>query len=117
MSKRRSQGSLESEVLATLWAAAGPLNPEEVRTRLEPDLAYTTIQTILVRLYEKGIVERRLTGRRYSYSPLLDESGLVARRMQNLLEKEGDLDGVLSRFVATLDDEQAAALRRALEKG
>jgi hypothetical protein len=35
--------------------------------------------------------------------------------MRSLLDAEGDLDGVLSRFVATLDDEQAAALRRILE--
>jgi hypothetical protein len=34
--------------------------------------------------------------------------------MRTLLEAERDTDGVLSRFVATLDDDQAAALRRVL---
>lgn len=114
MSDRRRQGSLETEILAALWSADGPLTPEEVRSSLGRPLAYTTVQTILVRLHEKGAVERRLQGRAYAYSPLLDEKDLAARRMRTLLESEGDLDGVLSRFVATLDHKQAAALRRVL---
>jgi predicted transcriptional regulator len=115
LSDRRRQGSLEAEILAALWSAPGPLTPEEVRSSLDEKLAYTTVQTVLVRLHDKGVVERRPQGRAYAYSPLLDEKDLAARRMRSLLDAEGDLDGVLSRFVATLDDEQAAALRRILE--
>jgi predicted transcriptional regulator len=114
LSDRRRQGSLETEILATLWSANGPLTPEEVRSRLGQPLAYTTVQTVLVRLHDKGVLERRPQGRAYAYSPLLDEKDLAARRMRTLLESEGDLDGVLSRFVATLDQNQAAALRRVL---
>jgi predicted transcriptional regulator len=115
LSVRRRQGSLEAEILAALWAADGPLTPEEVRSRLTQELAYTTVQTVLVRLCDKGVLQRRSHGRAYAYSPLLDEKDLAARAMRTLLDSEGDLDGVLSRFVATLDDGQAAALRRVLE--
>ena len=115
MSHRRRQGSLETEILAALWSAEGPLTPGDVRSSLDERLAYTTVQTVLVRLYEKGAVERRPHRRGFAYSPLLDEADLAARRMRTVLEAEGDLDGVLSRFVATLDDDQAAALRRVLE--
>ena len=114
MSDRRRRGSLETEILAALWSAEGALTPEEVRSSLAEPLAYTTVQTVLVRLHEKGAVERRLKGRAYAYSPLLDEKDLAARRMRTLLESESDLDGVLSRFVAALDQDQAAALRRVL---
>lgn len=114
MPDRRRQGSLETEILAVLWSADGPLTPEDVRSSLDETLAYTTVQTVLVRLYEKGVVERQLHGRAYAYSPLLDDKDLAARRMRTLLEAERDTDGVLSRFVATLDDDQAAALRRVL---
>jgi predicted transcriptional regulator len=114
LSHRRRQGSLETEILAALWSADGPLTAEDVRSRLDQTLAYTTVQTVLVRLYEKGVIDRRPQGRAYAYSPLLDEKDLAARRMRTLLAAEGDLDGVLSRFVATLDDDQAAALRRIL---
>lgn len=114
MSDRRRQGSLEAEILAALWSADEPLTPEEVRSGLAEELAYTTVQTVLVRLFDKGVVQRRGRGRAYVYSPLLDEKDLAARGMRALLEAEGDLDGVLSRFVATLDDAEDAALRRAL---
>ena len=114
MSDRRSQGALEAEILAALWSADGPLTAEEVRAQLGHELAYTTVQTVLVRLYDKAILERHAHGRAYAYSPLMDEKDLAARRMRTLLEAERDLDGVLSRFVATLDDDQAAALRRVL---
>jgi predicted transcriptional regulator len=97
-----------------LWSADGPLTPEEVRSTLGDALAYTTVQTVLVRLHDKGVVERFPQGQAYAYSPLLDEKDLTARRMRVLLDAERDLDGVLSRFVATLDDNQAAALRRVL---
>lgn len=114
MSDRRSQGSLEAEILAALWSTDAPLTPEEVRSALGRDLAYTTVQTVLVRLCDKGILQRRPHGRAYAYSPLLDEKDLAAQKMRHLLDAEGDLDGVLSRFVAALDDEQSAALRRVL---
>ena len=51
---RRAKGSLESEVLAALWAAERPLTAGDVAAALDGDLAYTTVQTILVRLHGKG---------------------------------------------------------------
>jgi predicted transcriptional regulator len=115
LSGRRRQGSLEAEILATLWSADTALTPDQVRSRLAQELAYTTVQTVLVRLFDKGVIERSPHGRAYAYSPVLDERDLTARSMRALLEAEGDLDGVLSRFVAALDDEQASALRRVLK--
>ncbi|MGH3743296.1 MAG: BlaI/MecI/CopY family transcriptional regulator [Mycobacteriales bacterium] len=113
---RRAKGALEAEVLAALWAADGPMTPDEARTAIDGDLAYTTVQTILVRLHEKGAVRRTPHGRGYAYAPVLDESGLVARRMRQLLDGEGDRAGVLSRFVSELRPADEAALRRALRR-
>jgi predicted transcriptional regulator len=107
---------LEAEVLATLWAADEALSPDEVRRRLDSELAYTTVATILARLCEKGAVSRSMTGRGYSYAPILDHAALTARRMQALLEDESDRAGVLSRFVASLDSEALGALRRAMAR-
>ena len=114
MPGRRRQGSLEAEVLATLWSADGPLTPEEVRSTIDDGLAYTTVQTVLVRLHDKRVVERHARGRAFAYSPLLDERDLTVRRMRTLLDTEADVDSLLSRFVATLDATQAAALRRVM---
>lgn len=112
--RRRQPGALEAEVLAALWAAEGPLSPEEVRGALGRDLAYTTVATILGRLVDKGAVARTARGRGFVYAPLLDEAGIAARRMQAVLEGEDDRAGVLSRFVAGLDPAGLAELRRAI---
>jgi len=111
---RRAKGALEAEVLAALWAADAPMTPDEARTTIDGDLAYTTVQTILVRLHDKGAVTRMPRGRGYAYAPVLDESDLVARRMRQLLDNEDDRASVLSRFVSELRPTDEAALRRAL---
>ena len=66
---RRAPGELEADVLAALWRANEPLTPGEVREHLGSTLAYTTVMTILTRLYEKGSVTRRRVGRAFVYTP------------------------------------------------
>lgn len=110
MSKRRAPGSLESEVLATLWAAQRPVTAGEVVDALADGLAYNTVQTILTRLYAKGAVRREQLGRAHAYTPVLDDAGLAANRMHAMLDRGGDHVAVLSRFVGTLTPEQEATL-------
>lgn len=114
---RRAPGTLEAEVLAALWAADEPLTPDDVRAALDRDLAYTTVNTILTRLHDKGAVGRQPRGRGYCYFPVMDHQGLTARRMRALLDGHADQAGVLSRFVDSLDPKSVAALRRALGGG
>jgi predicted transcriptional regulator len=110
MAGRRAKGSLESEVLAALWAADSPLTAAEVADALGDDLAYNTVQTILVRLHAKGAVRRELSGRAHAYTPVLDDAGLAANRMQAMLDKGGDHAAVLARFLHTLTAEDEATL-------
>ena len=107
---RREKGSLETEVLAALWAAHDPMTPGDVVHAIDSELAYTTVQTILVRLHAKGAVEREHAGRAFAYRPVLDDAGLAAHRMQAVLDKGGDHVAVLRRFVHTLSTEDEAAL-------
>ncbi len=113
---RRAKGSLESEVLAALWAADGPLTAGDVADTLEGDLAYTTVQTILTRLHGKGAVRRELTGRAHAYTPVLDDAGLAADRMRAMLEKGADHAAVLTRFLRTLTPEDEATLAGLLDQ-
>jgi predicted transcriptional regulator len=46
----------------------------------------------------------------------VNESRLVADRMHGHLRRAGDCSGVLSQFVAALSPEEAAELRRILER-
>ncbi|MFJ5532780.1 BlaI/MecI/CopY family transcriptional regulator [Streptomyces sp. NPDC093261] len=113
-SGRRARGELESSVLATLWAAEGPLTARQVRERLPGDLAYTTVLTILSRLYDKGMLVRRRKGRGYTYEPARDEASHTAERMRTLLERGSDREAVLTRFVSELSEQDEQLLQRLL---
>jgi predicted transcriptional regulator len=116
---RRASGELEAAVLAVLQAAGSALTPGEVQQRLgeRPGggrLAYTTVVTILSRLYAKGVLTRSRPGRAYSYAPVADEPGLAARRMRSVLEAETDREAVLARFVSGMSPADEQLLRRML---
>ena len=110
MRRRRPNGSLESEVLAALWAAERPLTAADVVAALGGELAHTTVQTILTRLHAKAAVSRESVGRAHAYTPVLDEAGLAAKRMRAMLDKSDDHASVLSRFLHSLTPEDASTL-------
>ncbi|MGX1855305.1 BlaI/MecI/CopY family transcriptional regulator [Streptomyces sp. NPDC055299] len=113
-SGRRARGELESGVLATLWAADGPLTAAQVNERLPGDLAYTTVLTILSRLVDKGLVTRSKAGRGYAFTPARDEATHTAGQMRSLLEHGSDREAVLSRFVDELSADDERLLQRLL---
>lgn len=116
MSTRRPLGTLESEVLEVLWAADAPLTPAEVLERLDGRLAYTTVMTVLTRLWQKGLVDRDKVGRAFAYRASISEAGFIADRMHSALASSGDRTGTMSRFVDSLDSRQREQLRQLLEE-
>jgi predicted transcriptional regulator len=116
VSRRRESGGLESEVLATLWAAEKPLTAGDVVDALGGGLAYTTVQTILARLHGKGAVHREQVGRAHAYTPVLDKAGLAANRMRAMLDRGGDHAAVLTRFLGTLTPDEEATLANLLAR-
>lgn len=111
MTQRRPMGSLEASVLDVLWKSADPLTPADVQAKLDGDLAYTTVMTILTRLWKKGTVERTRTGRAYAYSPAVTQAEFLAERMRGQLRRTKDHSAVLSQFVDKLSQKDTAALR------
>lgn len=77
-------GSLEAAIMKVMWAARSPLAVRDVLERLNrrrsPQLAYTTVMTVMSRLADKGILERRLVGRSYVYEPVVDDAAAIAVR-------------------------------------
>lgn len=106
-------GSLEREVMDVLWAA-GDLAVREVQTRLPRDVAYTTVMTTLDRLFKKGILSRRRSGRAFRYSPALTRAELqtlvAGRVLSSLLQaREGVALPVLSNLVESVGAEAGGA--------
>ena len=112
---RRPDGALEHDVLEVLWLADGPLLPADVRERLGERLAYTSVATVLSRLFAKGLIERRPVGRAFVYWPVIDESQLAAQRIDDLLDGASDRSKVLARFVGGLSSRDARLLRQLLD--
>ncbi|MET7785193.1 BlaI/MecI/CopY family transcriptional regulator [Streptomyces sp. NPDC005248] len=111
--RKRGQGELEAQVLAVLRSANGPATAGWVQEHLDGGLAYTTVITILSRLYEKKCVTRARQGRSYTWTSASDEAGLAALRMRRVLDGERDREAVLARFVSALspgDEERLRAL-------
>ena len=101
-------------MLAVLWASDGPLTPNEVQERLGRPLAYTTVATILIRLAEKGMVDRARAGRGYCYRPVVEEVDHVTEQIRRVLDVSGDHSVALRGLVDSLSPDEEAELLRLL---
>jgi predicted transcriptional regulator len=79
--------ALELEALKVLWADQEELTVAKVREAMKPDsrLAYTTVLTLLERLFRKGLVTRRKRGRGYSYRPALERDAALDIALDRLV--------------------------------
>lgn len=100
--------------MAYLWTTSAPATPAEVHQAIAPDLAYTTVMTVLTRLWAKQLLSREAKGRGYAYAAVNTEADHRAEQMQTTLDRSGNKDAVLSSFVASLDGRDAMLLRRLL---
>ncbi|GII55852.1 hypothetical protein Pth03_42410 [Planotetraspora thailandica] len=112
--RRRANGEREAEILATLQEAGRALTPGEVVEQLGDELTYSSVVTILSRMHAKKLLTRSQRGRAYAYTPVADEPGLAARRMQGVLDERPDREAVLMRFVDGLSDADEELLRQLL---
>lgn len=96
-------GTLERDVMDVLWARAD-LAVRDVQSRLDRPIAYTTVMTTLDRLFKKGLLERRQSGRAFLYSAALTRAQLqaqiAARVLEGILQSQaGEAMPVLSNLV------------------
>ena len=118
-SKRRAMGELEAQVLAVLWDADAWMTPRAVLADLpaEPPIVYSTVMTILRRLWAKGVLERRQEGKAFAYHPVQGREERTADRMVALLDAARDQEVALTHFLAGLDATRRRQLRRLLDRG
>jgi predicted transcriptional regulator len=115
MTRMTRLGDLERAVMQTLWDAADPLTGRQVADALaRPDLAYTTVLTVLTRLEGKHLVRRDASARAHTYLPTASREDHVAVLMQQALGQADDREAALQHFARSVTPEEAEALRRAL---
>ena len=114
-------GALETEVLSSLRDLK-EAPARDVRQRLEEQgtrLAYTTVATILSRLFEKGLVRRRREtcrgGERYVYRPADVEHKYLINLLKGVVAMFGPAGVVhLNEEIAKLHPSEERELRRRL---
>ncbi len=123
--RKPSPGLTEAElrIMDALWAQS-PATVGEVAERIpEPRPAYNSVLTILRILERKGYVSHDKDGRRFTYSPVVDQvqarghalKGLIGRffggseemLVMHLLGRETPDQPELARLRALLDDARA----------
>ncbi len=72
------RGDLQAEVMATLWKL-GEATVDDVRAEQPRRSAYNTVQTVLNRLVERGLLSRQRKGRAFVYKPKVEESEYLSR--------------------------------------
>jgi predicted transcriptional regulator len=90
-----SLGPLEKEVMEVVWKK-NAVSVKQVVAELTKthSLAYTTVLTILSRLWKKGLLNREKNGKSFVYTPKRDKqqtvSSLIRSTLQVLVERYGD---------------------------
>ncbi len=90
MGRRKKESSsltpLELELMQVLWRE-GPANVQDVQKALGSDLAYTTVQTMLNVLHQKGRVRRHLNGRAYEYRAVNSRDSVLKQAIADLVQR------------------------------
>jgi BlaI family penicillinase repressor len=110
---------LELEIMKVLWET-GPANVQTVQQRLERELAYTTVQTMLNVLHRKGKAKRTLKDKAYFYRPAVSRSQVIGHAVTDLIDRMfgGSAEGLVMSLVETrhLTPEKLSRLRKLIEK-
>ena len=80
------QGELQAQIMAVLWRIdAGTV--EQVRSALPTRYrgAYTTVQTVLNRLADRGLLARKRDGNAMVYRPKVTEAEYLSRSIERTL--------------------------------
>lgn len=91
--------SRELDLMSILWEL-GSATGRQIHERLEDDLDYTTVLTVLRTMEKKGYVRHEEEGRSYRYHPDVDRDEAGQSAFRRLVEKF--FGGSPERFLAHL---------------
>lgn len=107
---------LEVQMMQVLWRD-GPSNVQHVQKHIAGDLAYTTVQTVLNSLHQKGKVRRKLRGRAFEYQAAVAQQAVLRNAVRDFVNRMfgGSAEGLVMNLIQTrqLDAKSIAALAAA----
>lgn len=108
------QGELQVQIMAALWRLESG-TVEDVRMAMPNRYrsAYNTVQTVLNRLAERGLLRRDRRSNHYVYRPVVSEAEYLTRSIrQSLAGASSDArETALAQLIGGLDEGELAELR------
>lgn len=120
MSNKVTLGSLEQKIMNILWNSCDPMKVRDVQDKINKDLAYTSVMTVMNRLEEKGLLKRKKIKNYYVYTACDSKDNFaksyVKNLFQNILNSYDNL--AITQFIDTVkeDEESLRILREYLDK-
>ena len=109
----------EAQLMDVLWEH-GASTVAEVRARLEDELAYTTVLTMLRNLETKGYVRHEAEGRAHRYVPVVARVAARRSALRHLASKlfKGSPHLLLAHMVSDgkLTDDEVLKIRKLLDE-
>src|SRR5215470_17284181 len=77
---------LELDIMKAVWTTP-PITVRDVQAAIRPsrNLAYTTVMTLMDRLYQKGFLSRTLRSRTHFYEPAIDFTDVRDEAVESLI--------------------------------
>jgi BlaI family transcriptional regulator, penicillinase repressor len=109
----------ELDIMNVLWQH-GPATVAEVRARLDDDLAYTTVQTMLRILEQKGHVSHTEEGKAHRFAARVAEKSARRTALARMVDRVfgGSAELLLTQLVADRDltPEELERLRALMDR-
>jgi predicted transcriptional regulator len=108
------QGELQIQIMAALWRIeAGTVEDVRMAMPARYRSAYNTVQTVLNRLADRGLLRRDRRSNAYVYRPVVSEAEYLTRSIrQSLAGASSDArETALAQLIGAMDDGELAALR------
>ena len=109
------QGELQSQVMAAVWRLESA-TVEQVRQALPGRYrgAYTTVQTVLNRLADRGMLERERDGRNIVYRPTFTEAEYLSRSIEHTLASASSeaRHAALARLIGGLREDELGEVQK-----
>jgi predicted transcriptional regulator len=113
------QGELQGQIMAAIWRLQRG-TVEEVRSDLPSRYrgAYNTIQTVLNRLAERGLLSRHKRGNAFEYRPRLSEAEYLSRSIERTLAGASSdaRQAALAQVIGGLREDELSHLQRLAEE-
>jgi predicted transcriptional regulator len=114
-----SLGPLEQEVMKCVWQKKHCTAREVVEClRQDRKIAYNTVQTIMTRLVDKGLLKRTLQSKAHLYRPAVKQKNIlqsmIHQSMSGFINQFGE--AALLAFVDGLDDISTETRQKLIRK-